>query len=690
MIRQYHLQGLTCPNCAALIEQETGTLPQVTQAQMNLMTQTLTLHTLQDTQLDTAVTAIVKNHEPTVNVVPGKRGTLDEAPEGPDGRHLLYIGGGLFALGLLAQSFLKPLWLAMLPLVAAYLVTGLPVLKRAGRNILRGQVFDENFLMGLSTLGAFAIGEVPEAVAVMLFYQVGEYFQARAIRKSKRSIAGLISLRPDFARLLTKEGDVLLPPDEVQPGDILQVKPGERIPLDGVVLEGFSTLDTAMLTGESKPRRVQPGEEVAAGCVNLRGVLRMQVSRAEKESTVQRIIDMVEHAAQHKAPTENFITAFARRYTPVVVLLAALLMLVPPLVFQAQWAVWVHRAFVFLVISCPCALVVSIPMGFFAGIGKASRQGILMKGSNYLEALAAADTVVFDKTGTLTKGVFEVTNLSPGPGFTKESLLHLAAQAEQHSSHPMALAIRKRAGDIAAAGTDHKETPGQGVQAVVEGKQVWAGNARWLQGLGVTFQEEHHQGSQVYVAMDGQYVGAIAAADAPKEGSAEAIKALKKLGIRRVVMLTGDLEQEGRRVGQQLGLDQVYAQLLPENKVEHLERLMQDSRGKTVFLGDGINDAPVLRRADVGVAMGRLGADAAIEAADVVLMTDEVGKLAEAITIARQTLSIVRQNIWLSLGVKGIFLLLGALGIAGMWEAVFADVGITMLAVLNALRLLRK
>ena len=581
--------------------------------------------------------------------------------------------------------------------VAAYVVAGGDVLWRAVRNILRGQVFDEHFLMAVASVGAMALGDFAEGAAVMLFYQVGEWFQDYAVGRTRRSIAALMDIRPDRARVLRGGEAVEVPPEAVAPGETLQVRPGERIPLDGTVLRGQSALDTSALTGESLPRAVAPGDVAPGGCVNLSGLLELRAEKPYGESTVARILELVEEAAGRKAKTEAFITAFARVYTPAVCLGALAVAILPPLVAGGAWGVWVYRALTFLVISCPCALVISVPLSFFGGIGAASRRGILLKGSTCVETLARVRTVVFDKTGTLTRGAFAVTAVHLAPGFDRDNVLALAAAAEAASSHPLARAIVAAvpAASAGAAAADVHEVAGEGVSATVSGHRVLVGNAHLMAANGVALppQPADFPGTAVHVACDGAYAGAILAQDQPKPDAAEAIAALRRVGIRQTVMLTGDAESPARAVAQALGIDRIYARLLPADKVAHVERLLAETRAASpkatlAFVGDGINDAPVLARADLGVAMGALGSDAAIEAADVVLMDDKPSKLPQAIRIARGTMAIAWQNIVFAIGVKAVILALGALGLAGLWAAVFADVGVAFLAVLNALRAL--
>ena len=605
----------------------------------------------------------------------------------------LAAGALIFAAGLILSFLDVRPYLPAALLVSSYAVLGGEVVFRALRNIAKGRVFDENFLMSAATVGAFAIGEIAEAAAVMLFYQIGEFFQDAAVRKSKKSIAGLMDIRPDYANVYIDGELVKADPYTVRVGERIVVKPGEKIPLDGIVTEGEGMLDTKSLTGESLPRPVAPGDAVLSGCVSQNGLLTVEVAKPFGESTVAKIINLVENAADSKARTENFITTFSRVYTPVIVLLAALIAVVPPLAAGGDWFGWIHRGLVFLVISCPCALVISIPLGFFGGIGGASRRGILIKGGNYLEALSNLDIVVFDKTGTLTKGVFEVAGILPADGFTEARVLELAAYAESRSNHPIALSVGKAYGKAIAGERlgEYTEIAGHGVRAMLDGKPVLAGNRTLLKSADIPTAEPDETGTTVYVAFDGVYAGRIVISDEVKPDSRSAIQSLKATGVSKAVMLTGDSSHIAGKIARELSLDDVYSQLLPHEKVEMLETLDAAKRpkGKLAFVGDGINDAPVLARADVGVAMGGLGSDAAIEAADVVLMTDEPSKLVEAIDIARFTKRVVWQNIIFALGVKGLFLLLGAFGLASMWEAVFADVGVALLAILNAMRVLR-
>jgi Cd2+/Zn2+-exporting ATPase len=623
--------------------------------------------------------------------------TREQSCQEESGIHSLKsIRIGIGIVLFLTTFFLKIFFpLKLIVYISSYLLIGGDILFLAVRNIIRGQIFDENFLMGLATVGAFAIGEYPEAVAVMLFYQVGEYFQERAIHRSRRSIAALMDIRPDFAHL-KQNGEInRVSPEAVRTGDIIIVKPGEKIPLDGKIIEGSSLLDTSALTGESALREVAAGSEILSGSINTNGLLTIEVTKEFGQSTVSKILDLVQNAGAKKAQTENFITKFAKYYTPAVVFAAIALAFIPPFIIPGtSFGIWINRALVFLVVSCPCALVISIPLSFFGGIGGASRNGILIKGSNYLEALNNVDTVVFDKTGTLTQGVFQVTKIHNNSDFSENDLLEYAAYSESYSNHPIALSVRKAYGkDINQDFiSDYSEISGQGVRASVNGKTILAGNARLMEKEAIPYEKVADIGTAVHIAIDGYYAGYILISDEIKQDSAKTVSQLRALGVQKLVMLTGDSKTVGEMIGSHLGMDQIYSELLPAQKVDKLERLEDEkssSKGKLVFMGDGINDAPVLARADVGVAMGGVGSDAAIEAADIVLMTDEPSKIITAIKIAKKTRLIVVENIYLALGVKGIVLLLGALGLANMWEAVFADVGVALLAVLNAMRVLK-
>ena len=595
---------------------------------------------------------------------------------------------------LFAAGSLLPLegWAEMGVFLVCYVIVGWDIVWKAITNIFSGQVFDENFLMTIATIGALILGEHSEGVAVMLFYQVGEWFQSYAVSKSRKSIASLMDIRPDYANVERDGKLVQVDPDEVMIGDTIVVKPGERVPLGGKIIKGTSALDTSALTGESMPRDVEPGMEVISGCINQTGILTIQTTKEFGESTVAKILDLVENASDKKGKTENFISRFARYYTPAVVFAAIALAILPPLITGQAFSIWIYRALTFLVISCPCALVISIPLSFFGGIGGSSKIGVLVKGSNYLEALAHAETVVFDKTGTLTKGSFAVSKILP-VGMKEPQFLELAAYAEDYSNHPISLSIKKVYGKKIDSSriTDVKEIAGHGVQSIIDGKIVFAGNAKLMEKEHISFTPAATVGTVVYLACDGKYAGCIVIEDEIKEDSSAAIKALKSVGVRKSVMLTGDADAVGRKVADRLGLDQAYTELLPADKVDRVEELLQQKseKGTLVFVGDGINDAPVLARADVGIAMGGLGSDAAIEAADIVLMTDEPSKIAAVIRIARKTICIANQNIVFALGVKFLVLILGALGYANMWAAVFADVGVSIIAILNAIRAMR-
>lgn len=704
MEKIFILKGLDCPNCSAKIEKEVGELAGVSSSSINLMKQSLTISVEEDvlSLVTKQIETIVHSHEPDVTVTEyiAESSVSTQETKSEDYNNKIRIirliaGALIFISGIISNEFINvslPVYLIFL--VLAYIILGGDVVIKAIKNITKGRIFDENFLMSLSTIGAFVIGEYPEAVAVMLFYQIGEYFQDLAVNRSRKSIANLMNIRPDFATVLRNGEQTIVSPKTVSIGEIIVVKPGEKIPLDGIILEGDSMLDTKALTGESVPRTVHKGDEALSGCVNQNGVLTIQVTKAFGESTVSKIIELVENASSRKAPTENFITTFARYYTPVVVIFALILAVAPPLLFNAEWIEWIHRAFVFLVISCPCALVISIPLTFFGGIGAASKHGVLVKGSNYLESLNNVSTVVFDKTGTLTKGVFKVTEIVPDNGFTVDRILEYGAKAEIYSNHPIAKSIiAAYEKDVDGTNiTDYKEISGYGISVTVDNKKILAGNSKLMTAEQIHYRPCNKAGTKVYVAVDGKYAGCILITDEIKEDSKRAIAELKRIGIEKTVMLTGDDEMIGKAVSRKLGLDEYYAQLLPDQKVLKLEELdsQKPLKSKLAFIGDGINDAPVLARADVGIAMGGIGSDAAIEAADVVLMTDEPSKLVEAIEVAKATKHIVIQNIVLALTVKVIFMVLGAFGIAGMWEAVFGDVGVALIAVMNAMRTLKK
>lgn len=699
-----HLDGLHCADCVRKIENAVRKLEGVRSANLDFVAQRLTvtasnkhrlpelLREAEEIILRTEPDAVIrrgwnidggkdKNTEETV-VIKEKKEQLSRAA--------LITGFILFAVGII---FTFPQKIELMLFLSSLLLSGGKVFLRSAKNITKGRVFDENFLMSIATVGAFALGDYPEGAAVMLFYRVGELLQEIAVSRSRKSITELMNIRPDYANLRSGDEIVRVSPDEVSVGDIIIVRPGEKIPLDGIVIEGRSALDTSALTGESLPRDAEPGDEVLSGSVNKSGLLSVAVKKEFNESTVSKILDLVENAGSKKAPTENFITKFARYYTPAVVFSAIALALLPPLLISgAVFSDWLRRALIFLVVSCPCALVVSIPLGFFGGIGGASRRGILIKGSNHLEALNKVGTVVFDKTGTLTRGSFMLTEINAAEGFTRDELLEIAAHAEFFSSHPIAQSIRTAYGKEMDSRrvTDYEELSGHGVIASIDGQPVLAGNAALMQSRNIQYELPGVPGSVVFIAVGGRFAGSLVIADEIRPDSRETIVGLKAAGVRKTIMLTGDSRETGERVARELGIDSVYAELLPQNKVEILEEIIGDNPGgHVVFVGDGINDAPVLARADIGVAMGGLGSDAAIEAADIVLMTDEPSKLIGAIKTARRTRAVVWQNIIFALGVKVVFLVLGAFGIATMWEAVFGDVGVTVIAVINATRTIK-
>lgn len=718
---KYIFEGLTCSNCADKIEKEVNDLPQVEKAQLNFATSKMIIEGegINNSSFRDRLQNIADRIEPGIAVIEGDmRGSKEDNNENGSSRAQRHSHGAenessymkkrfwpgvvLFAIAIIlfeipivtTKLTEVPVLIEWILYGSSYLLIGGPVLQAAFKNIKRGQVFDENFLMGIATIGAFAIQEFPEGVAVMLFYMVGEMFQEKAVDRSRRSIKNLMDIRPDYANLVNGDEIQRVDPEDVQIGDVIVIRPGEKVPLDGEVLEGSSMLDTSALTGESVPRKVKPGEDILSGMINKDGLLTVKVNKEYGQSTVAKILDLVENASGKKAPTEKFITKFARYYTPVVVYSALAMAVLPPLFLPgATFSEWLYRALIFLVVSCPCALVVSIPLGFFGGIGRASRQGILVKGGNYLEALNNVKQIVFDKTGTLTKGEFAVSKVESHNGFDKNEVLVKAAYAESHSTHPIARSIVE-AYDSEIENEkidDYQEISGHGIKAVIDDHEVLAGNIKLMNKENIACQETDEDGTIVYIAIDKRYAGYIKITDEIKKDTAEAIKGLKELGVEKLTMLTGDREAVAEKVAGRLGLDNYYAELLPDQKVEKVEELLstKDKNDKLIFVGDGINDAPVLARSDIGVAMGGLGSDAAIEAADVVLMTDEPSKLITAIKTARRTRQIVWQNIALAMGVKGIVLIMGVFGIATMWEAVFADVGVALLAVLNAMRISR-
>jgi len=699
MKQEFILEGLGCANCAAKIEAEVNKLDEVHSATVDFVSKRLIVESVVNFADNfEKIEAIVKKIEPEISIVfKSKQANRIVAKTVIDDEHdhrkqwiKLILGGAIFAIGLL---FRFPNWLELVIFLASYIIVGENVVISAVKGITRGQVFTEHFLMSVATIGAFCIGEYPEGVAVMLFYLVGEMFQDMAVDHSRKSISALMDIRPDYANLKTGNDIIRVSPEDVSIGDIIVVKPGERIPLDGKVIDGSSMVDTSTLTGESIPRELEVGMDALSGFINKNGVLTIAVSKDFGESTVSKILDLVQNAGSRKAPTEKFITKFARYYTPVVVFGALALAVFPPLLIPgALFSDWIYRALVFLVVSCPCALVISIPLGFFGGIGGASKRGILIKGANYLEALNNVNSVVFDKTGTLTKGIFEVTEVSPQNGFSSKELLRFAAFAESFSNHPIAVSIMNASKEDVDQSriSNYTELAGQGISVKIDGKEVIAGNSRLMELRNIQFNDIESIGTVVHIAVENKYAGCIVISDAIKEDAKHAIDELKKLGVGQTIILTGDLKSVGEKIGAQLGVDTVYAELLPADKVAKLEALEAEktNKGNIIFVGDGINDAPVLARADVGIAMGGLGSDAAIEAADIVIMTDEPSKIATAIRIARRTRTIVFQNIIFALGIKAIFLVLGALGLASMWEAVFADMGVAILAILNASRVM--
>lgn len=695
MEKNYQLKGLDCANCAAKIERAVSKVDGVTAANVDFINQKMSI-SCQKADLpivETQALAIVNKLEPDVVVEP----VVDHPESGKSGHSHEHSGGDnhnlwrilITAIALVLLLWLDPSgWLRVVAYVAVYLFIGGDIVKQAITNIFHGEVFDENFLMTVATIGALGIGEFPEAVAVMFLYQIGEYFQDYAVDRSRKNIKELMDVRPDTARLLTEKGEKEVSPAAVPVDSLIVVNPGEKVPLDGVITEGTSSLDTSALTGESMPREAKVGEEILSGMINQEGRLVIKTNRSFGQSTVSKILELVENASSQKAPAEKFITKFARYYTPAVVALAVLLVVVPTLFFGGDLKEWLYRALTFLVISCPCALVISVPLSFFAGIGGASKSGILVKGSNHLETLAQVETVVFDKTGTLTEGKFAVESVS-GP-FGNENILRYAATLEQHSTHPIAQSVLRAYGDQALAPVSElKEVAGQGIVGVIDGQQAAIGNLKLMTSLNVKAPAIDGVGTALYLAVAGEYAGVLVINDQIKADAPSTISQLKEAGIKDTLMLTGDSPQVGEMVAQKLGLTSFFAGLLPEDKVTHLQNIMAKATGKVAFVGDGINDAPVLVTADLGVAMGGLGSDAAIEASDVVIMNDQPSKLVQAIKISRKTLKIVKQNIIFALGVKGIVLVLGALGYTSMAMAVFADVGVTLLAVLNAMRCLR-
>jgi len=709
--REFILEGLGCVNCANKIEAQCKQIDGVIDVNINFISKSLVIQFQSEEKVLKGIVEtqkIVKRIEPSVKFIPkdvngvkheekdhihGHEHGHTHDDEGIDKNRIVRfsIGAAIFIIAIL---FKLDHFVEFVLFFISYLLIGGEVLIVAVKNILRGEIFDENFLMSLATVGAFSIGQFPEGVGVMLFYRVGEFFQDIAVNKSTKSISALMDIRPDYANKKLKDKIVRVDPEEVHIGDIIIVKPGEKVPLDGIIIEGKSLVDTSALTGESVPRQVESGNEILAGCINKNGLLTIEVNKEFGESTLAKILDLVKNASSKKAPTENFITKFARYYTPVVVISATALAIFPPLLIPgATLTQWIYRALVFLVVSCPCALVISIPLGFFGGIGGASKNGILVKGGNYLEALNRVEMVVFDKTGTLTKGVFEVTQIHAEGEISEDELLEYAAYVESYSNHPIAISILKAYGkDIRSEDIENvEEIAGKGISAKIKGKYVLAGNLKLMDSEKIAFSKPENAGTIIYVAIDNKYAGSIIISDEIKEDSIQAISSLKSMGVKKIVMLTGDTKDIAINIGKVLGVDEVYSELLPHEKVEKLEALQKKKspKGKIVFVGDGINDAPVLARADIGIAMGGIGSDAAIEAADIVIMTDEPLKIAQAIRIARKTKKIVMQNITFALGVKVAILILAVFGITTMWEAVFGDVGVALIAVLNSMRAMK-
>ena len=685
------LKGLDCAGCAAKIEKLTGDIDGVDGVNLDFVSSILKVKLIDESMSEIVVGQIrdiVGKLEPDVVISQRDEGVHDHGGIGKRDIVRILVGAALFIIPLLFKLEGAPRFIIY---AIAYLVVGMDILIRAARNIIAGQPFDEYFLMSIATIGAFIIREYPEGVAVMLFYQVGELFQGMAVNHSRRSISSLLDIRPDYANL-DRGGKVnIVDPQDVHIGDHIIVKPGEKVPLDGIIVEGNTSFDTSNITGESLPRTAMAGDRVLSGFINNEGLIRVQVEKEFGESTVSKILDLVENASSKKAPTENFITKFARYYTPVVVFTALAIGLIPPLFFGQDIRDWAYRAFVFLVISCPCALVISIPLGFFGGIGGASKKGILIKGGNYLEGLNDVDTIVLDKTGTITKGIFKVTSIDSYGKLSEEEVLELAAHGEVYSNHPIAISIMEAYGkDIDKSRIeDYVEVPGKGIKVNIDGQMVLLGNKQLLKDYGIEVKETKTIGTVIHIGMSGDHVGTITVSDELKEGVADSIRDIKSLGIHRTVMLSGDNSDIARKVGELVDIDVVYGDLLPQDKVEIFERIMKEGKGKVAFVGDGVNDAPVLARADIGIAMGGLGSDAAIEASDIVIMTDEIGKIVTGLKIAKNTKKIVTQNILFALGVKLMVLALGAFGVATMWEAVFADVGVSIIAILNSIRALK-
>ncbi|EGP5108305.1 heavy metal translocating P-type ATPase [Enterococcus faecium EnGen0371] len=685
-MKSYRLEGLDCANCAMKIEKGVQKINGVKEATVNFTSGKLTIDAEEDhlATIEQETKKVVKELEPDVKVTEIDKEKVSEHGNEKERNTLFRILFSLAGIALLLLfDFNEPIRLIGYLLI--YLLIGYDVVKKAVMNIVKGKIFDENFLMSVATIGAMLIGEYPEAVAVMLFYQIGEYFQGLAVSHSRKSIRELMAIRPETAHVQTAEGLMTVNPEDVQIGQFVLVKPGERVPLDGTIIEGESLVDTSALTGESVPKSVYVGETVLSGFINKNKPFLVQVEKSYENSTISKLLELVENASSKKAPAENFITKFARYYTPVVVGLAVLLAVLPPLVVSgAAFSEWIYRALTFLVISCPCALVISVPLSFFGGIGGASKIGVLVKGSNYLELLAQTETVVFDKTGTLTKGDFSIQTIDTK--IDPKIFIQYVASAEQFSTHPIAQSVLEGYAGPLLPTTNIQEFAGEGILAEVDGKQVLVGNHKLMERFEISFPSSQEIGTLLYLAIDQSYSGYLVIADTLKEDAVDALVQLKQAGVKNTVMLTGDSKKIADHIGKQVGVDKIYSELLPEDKVQRLEEILQRNNKKTAFVGDGINDAPVLARADVGIAMGGLGSDAAIEAADVVIMNDQPSKIAEAIHLAKKTLKIVKQNIVFAIGIKILVLALGAFGFASMGDAVFADVGVTVLAVLNAMR----
>ncbi|EQB4879357.1 heavy metal translocating P-type ATPase [Enterococcus faecium] len=685
-MKSYRLEGLDCANCAMKIEKGVQKINGVKEATVNFTSGKLTIDAEEDhlATIEQETKKVVKELEPDVKVTEIDKEKVSEHGNEKERNTLFRILFSLAGIALLLLfDFNEPIRLIGYSLI--YLLIGYDVVKKAVMNIVKGKIFDENFLMSVATIGAMLIGEYPEAVAVMLFYQIGEYFQGLAVSHSRKSIRELMAIRPETAHVQTAEGLMTVNPEDVQIGQFVLVKPGERVPLDGTIIEGESLVDTSALTGESVPKSVYVGETVLSGFINKNKPFLVQVEKSYENSTISKLLELVENASSKKAPAENFITKFARYYTPVVVGLAVLLAVLPPLVVSgAAFSEWIYRALTFLVISCPCALVISVPLSFFGGIGGASKIGVLVKGSNYLELLAQTETVVFDKTGTLTKGDFSIQTIDTK--IDPKIFMQYVASAEQFSTHPIAQSVLEGYAGPLLPTTNIQEFAGEGILAEVDGKQVLVGNHKLMERFEISFPSSQEIGTLLYLAIDQSYSGYLVIADTLKEDAVDALVQLKQAGVKNTVMLTGDSKKIADHIGKQVGVDKIYSELLPEDKVQRLEEILQRNNKKTAFVGDGINDAPVLARADVGIAMGGLGSDAAIEAADVVIMNDQPSKIAEAIHLAKKTLKIVKQNIVFAIGIKILVLALGAFGFASMGDAVFADVGVTVLAVLNAMR----